>query len=96
VPDEAVARQAPRTVTLRRFGATVQVEPACAEVRRALRAAVHVPYQVPGGGLRVQRLGSGRVPRLGITEADLRRFSREVKAAIASRRPKRRAGPSLA
>jgi hypothetical protein len=31
----------------------VQVEPACEEVRRALRVAVHVPYPVPGGGLRV-------------------------------------------
>ena len=40
-------------VTLRRCGATVQVEPACEEVRRALRTAVHVPYQVPGGRLRV-------------------------------------------
>jgi hypothetical protein len=40
-------------VTLRRCGATVQVEPACEEVRRALRTAVHVAHQVPGGGLRV-------------------------------------------
>jgi hypothetical protein len=31
----------------------VWVEPACEEVRRALRTAVHVPYQSPGGGLRV-------------------------------------------
>jgi hypothetical protein len=31
----------------------VQVEPACAEARRALRVAVHVPHQVPGDRLRV-------------------------------------------
>jgi hypothetical protein len=31
----------------------VWVEPACKVVRRTLRTAVHVPYQVPGGRLRV-------------------------------------------
>jgi hypothetical protein len=31
----------------------VWVEPACKEVRRTLRTAVHVAHQLPGGGLRV-------------------------------------------
>jgi hypothetical protein len=51
--DAARVGQGAPYVTLRRCGATVQVEPASEEVRRALRTAVHVAHQVPGGGLRV-------------------------------------------
>ena len=51
--DQVAVGQGVRPVTLRRSGPLVWVEPACKEVRRALRTAVHVPYQLPGGRLRV-------------------------------------------
>jgi hypothetical protein len=87
VGNQVAARQAPRIVAPHRRRATVQVEPACAEARRAVRVAVHVAYPVPGHGLRV----SAERPWLGgpalCLDAGLGPVAREAL---------RRAGPRLA